>query len=327
MSQSNTTENYQNSRSPGATSKRLRTVVVLLAAYNGVDWIYEQIYSILSQNHVVTSIVINDDGSTDGTLDLLQRSFGKNGRVKLLPRSTPTRSAAQNFLFLIKNAPICEFDYVALSDQDDLWFPNKLIDAINKLEQSEADAYSSATIARWPDGSTRLISLSRPQTRSDYLFEGAGQGCTFVLTRNFFFKVREFLLKNNYYTKNLHFHDWTIYAIARSWNLKWIFDPKPSLLYRQHASNDTGARMSLQGVLKRLKLIRNGWYSNQLLLINSICHVAAPDNSYVTDFLKLLESPRTLRRTFTLFFFCVANGRRRYMDNFVLLLACIFGWI
>ena len=302
-------------------------VLVLLAAYNGAKWIQEQIESILSQNHVAASIVISDDNSTDETRTLLEHSFGDNPRITILPPSKPSGSASQNFFSLIRRIPIGNFDYVALSDQDDVWFPNKLVDAITAIENSSAVAYSSATIARWPDGSTHLITLDRPQTCSDYLFEGAGQGCTFLLSRNFYADIHEFLSKHTPLTASLHFHDWTIYALARSWGLTWQLDPTPSMTYRQHASNDTGARTSIRGILNRFASIRNGWYFTQLSLIASICHKAAPNNYTVTRLHQLLNAPRTISRTFSLIRFCLNGGRRRRTDNLILIFACTFGWI
>lgn len=302
-------------------------VLVLLAAYNGEEWICEQIASILSQSRVFTSILISDDGSTDETRSLVKNTFENDPRVTILPQSRPSGSAGQNFFSLIRNTSASNFDYVAFSDQDDVWFPNKLDRAIALLEQNDAVAGSSATLALWPNGSKRLVSLSHPQTRTDYLFEGAGQGCTFLLTRSFYNRVREFLTAHRSLTDRVHFHDWTTYALARSWGLRWIFDSRPSLLYRQHASNDTGARTSIRGVLSRLLLVRSGWYTTQLSLLTSICLEAAPNNPDVKTLHNLLSAPPSLSRKLSLIALCLNGGRRRRTDNLVLIGTCLLGWI
>ena len=71
-----------------------------------------------------------DDGSKDGTVDLLFSKFSlSTHNVKIIQNSIPTGSAANNFLQAIKmidNEIIDAHDYIALSDQDDIWLPNKL---------------------------------------------------------------------------------------------------------------------------------------------------------------------------------------------------------
>jgi rhamnosyltransferase len=314
-------------RSPGINEVSAPTILVLLAAHNGAEWICDQIQSILAQENVVTFIVINDDGSTDETRNVLQKAFAANPRVNLFPTSPAFGSAGQNFLFLIRSVSIARFDYVAFSDQDDIWFPNKLADAIALLRSNSAVATSSATLARWPNGVTKLIPLDRPATRADYLFEGAGQGCTFLLSRAFYAKIREFFSTNRELTEQIHFHDWTIYALARSWDLCWIFNPEPSMIYRQHASNDTGARRSSHGIRRRLSLVRDGWYAKQVSSIVSICYKAAPEKRLIEEFYKILNAPRSLHRNIRLFLFCLRGGRRRHTDNVVLLVACLVGWL
>lgn len=314
-------------RSPDLNEASAPTILVLLAAHNGAEWICAQIESILAQEHVVTFIVINDDGSTDGTQDVLQNACAANPRIKILPTSPAFGSAGQNFLFLIRSVPIEIFDYVAFADQDDLWFPNKLADAIALLRANSAVATSSATIASWPNGVTKLIPLDRPATRTDYFFEGAGQGCTFLLSRDFYTKIREFFLANRELTEKIHFHDWAIYALARSWDLCWIFNPEPSMIYRQHASNDTGARRSAHGIRRRLSLVRDGWYAKQVSAIVSICYKAAPERWLIKEFHKILNARRSLHRNIRLFLFCFRGGRRRHTDNVVLMVACLLGWL
>ena len=123
-------------------------------------------------------------------------------------------------------------------------------------------------------------------TASDFLFEGAGQGCTFVLTADLYERVRRFLLTGGEVTHGIHYHDWLVYALARSWGLHWCFDAQPSLRFRQHAGNDTGARGTLQGVARRLSRIRHGWYGAHAPRDRgSLQRVAAPANDTVLAWL------------------------------------------
>ena len=301
-------------------------VLVLLAAYNGSRWIAEQIQSILSQDDVGVTIVVRDDNSTDGTQSELLR-FNEDPRIILVLDDHRSGSAAQNFLTLIGTQSAEGFDFVALSDQDDVWYPDKLRKACQSLEEAGAFGYSSATLAAWEDGKSIVLKPSGAPNSSDFLLEGAGQGCTFVLSSSLYQRIRAFLLTYPDLTKSLHFHDWAIYALARSWNLLWIFDPTPSMIYRQHAGNDTGARGSFRSAMKRLKLVRNGWYQQQLRLVSALCSTAAPANKAVAAWNSALERETGLRRRIRLAQLSLRAGRRRLRDKVIVVAACLAGWI
>jgi rhamnosyltransferase len=300
-------------------------VLVLLAAYNGARWIRQQIESILLQEGVDVQIAVRDDGSTDGTREELAR-FADQPKVTFLPGSAPTGSAAGNFLALIRETSAAGADFIAFADQDDLWDRDKLARACRRLDAEDSAGYSSATQAVWEDGRQLILRPSGAPTCSDFLFEGAGQGCTFVLTAGFYGRLRH-LLSRRELTCNLHYHDWAIYALARSWGLRWSFDPEPSMHYRQHASNDTGARGTLSGISKRLQLIRRGWYRSQLLAIAELCSTAAPANATVATWRGALLQPDGWRRRWRTARFCLRGGRRRRRDNVMLVLAALAGWV
>jgi rhamnosyltransferase len=301
-------------------------ILILLAAYNGAAWICEQVESILSQEDVEVSLAIRDDGSSDGTLEKLTR-FRCDPRLQILPTADPTGSAARNFLKLIVEQPANGYDFVALSDQDDIWYPDKLARACLALGKEQAAGYSSATVARWHNGSEQLIRLSgRPRT-TDFLFEGAGQGCTFVLSSTFYERARHFIATQPHLTEDLHFHDWGIYALARAWKLPWLFDPRPSLIYRQHDRNDIGSRGSLRGARKRLALLRSGWYRAELERICVLCSAAAKEDPTISTWRSLLLQQAGWRRTVRLAWFCFRGGRRKGLDNAILTVACLAGWI
>jgi rhamnosyltransferase len=300
--------------------------LVLLAAYNGSRWIAEQIKSILAQTGVEVDVLISDDGSSDATPELL-RAIADGKPIALTSPEQPTGSAAQNFFFLIRTASADNYDFVALADQDDIWEEAKLARACSQLRDADAAAYSCAVRAFWDDGREAVLRQSAALTASDFLFEGAGQGCTFVLTSKFYSRLRALLLSNAALSRNLHFHDWTVYAVSRCWNLRWVFDQEPQVRYRQHAFNDTGARASLVGVARRLSLIRNGWYVRQLRAIAAICAAAAPTERPLETWRDLINSPPRLSRKVRLLQFCLNGGRRRRLDNIILVVAIIAGWI
>jgi rhamnosyltransferase len=300
-------------------------VLVLLAAFNGSRWISEQLQSILRQVHVDVEILVSDDGSTDDTKALAIDSG--DSRVRVTSPPIPTGSAAQNFLWLIRNTPADPYDFVALSDQDDIRHPEKLVKACTMLVEQDAAGYSCAVTAFWASGREMVLRQSSRVTESDFLFEGAGQGCTFVVTRDLYRRLRAFYVRNTAHSSQLHYHDWSIYALSRVWNYRWTFDRQPMMKYRQHDANDTGARASLSGIARRLGLIRQGWYAKQLTVIAQLCAQADSSDARISRWNTLLSLPIGLPRRFRILVFCLRGARRRWSDKAMLLVAVVAGWI
>jgi rhamnosyltransferase len=308
-----------------AGSRRNR-VLVLLAAHNGAGWIQQQLESILSQTDVDVSLIVSDDCSRDGTRSIIA-NFARNARITIISPPAATGSAARNFFFLIAARDAGGFDYVAFADQDDVWHPDKLIRACRSLKAGEFAGYSSAVTAVWPDGRERVLRQVSTASISDFLFEGAGQGCTFVLGAQFYGRVREFLRDNSNLTAGIHYHDWAIYALARVWGLSWVFDPQPTMQYRQHAGNDTGARLSFAGVKKRFSHIASGWYLGQVLAITRLCRAANSNDPVTSEWNALTAERPSCARRLAIARFCIRGGRRRTIDRALLIVASLLGWL
>ena len=169
-------------------------VLVLLASYNGENWLEEQIDSVLIQSHVDVSLLISDDSSSDQTVEIINSTYFENEKISLLKNNLGYGSAGQNFMSLFRCCDVSDYEYIALCDQDDIWYPEKLDAAIKKINSSKASAYSSSCLAFWEDGRGKEL-VQDPRLRDvDYLFEGAGQGCTFVIRADVFSRIQLFLL-------------------------------------------------------------------------------------------------------------------------------------
>jgi rhamnosyltransferase len=248
----------------------LPKVAVCLAAFNGKQHIAEQLKSLLDQVDVEVTIYVSVDLSSDNTVALV-KSFCKNDlRVVLLNENERYGSAAKNFFSLLRNSQFEAFDYVALSDQDDIWQEDKLSHAVQKIQQNKVDAYSSNVTAFWPNGKQKLINKSQTQQQFDYMFESAGPGCTFVITKRVALELQQFLITNQDKCQQVALHDWFIYAFARSKGFKWFIDSESYMLYRQHADNVVGANVGFKAKLVRWEKLREGWLIKQTLLIAGI---------------------------------------------------------
>ena len=254
-----------------------KKIAVLLASYNGVKYIKEQVDSILNQKEVDVTIFISDDLSTDGTLEYLQKIYKGLENIVYLPSGSKFGGAGKNFFRLIKDVDFSSFDFISFVDQDDIWYEGKLIRAIKTIEDKQIDAYSSNVLAFWEDGKEMIINKSSSQARYDYLFEAAGPGCTYVLKKDLAISLQNFICDNWEDVNKVELHDWFIYAFARENNYKWHIDEKLSMRYRQHTSNQVGANDGLKAKLKRLKKVFSSWYREEIIKIIKVLRL---ENKY-----------------------------------------------
>jgi|GEM_PF-1539480 len=118
------------------TNSKIPSIAVLMATYNGALYLSEQIDSILSQSLPPTIIIVSDDGSEDGTHTILEK-YAAEGHITFI-KNDIRRGVVGNFIHCITQLP-AGF-YFALSDQDDIWHPNKLeecFSALQKIEQQD----------------------------------------------------------------------------------------------------------------------------------------------------------------------------------------------
>jgi rhamnosyltransferase len=237
-------------------------VAVLLATYNGMPYLEEQFATINAQIGVDVTVIASDDMSDDGSWAWLNQRQGE--RLRVLPRSK-AGSAGKAFVRLLCDVDFAAFDYVALSDQDDLWSPRKLDRAIAQMEQSGCGGYSSNLVAFDENNRFWCVEKGGAAVRFDYLFQGASAGCSYVLTRETAMLVKEKLAPIKESLSLRMSHDWLIYAICRSHGVPWRLDSMSHILYRQHEGNAYGARSGLRGLMLRLRMARSGWYRENIL--------------------------------------------------------------
>lgn len=245
-------------------------VAVLLAAFNGMAWIEEQLDSIQAQDGVRVCIFIRIDQSTDGTEEWCNRYASTHPNVEVLHASDVACGAALNFFHLICSINVGDFDFVALSDQDDRWHTDKLSRAVTAMQSTGAVAYSSNVKAFWPSGRTKVLDKAQPRVKWDHLFEAAGPGCTYVFFQDFAALLQNHLKTVLAYLPKVSLHDWYIYAYAGTLGANWIIDPSPTLSYRQHQENAVGANVGLKSFLRRYRMIRSGWWFSQVQYIASL---------------------------------------------------------
>lgn len=227
--------------------KRAPHVQVLLATFNGERYLRQQIDSILAQTYEPLTLLIRDDGSVDGTSEIIAeyaRRFPE--RVHILPADVPTGHAKENFnrLLAASTAP-----FVAFSDQDDVWLPEKItieMTAMQRLEEQHGSDVPLLVFSDMKVVSEKLEVIADSFWKHQYLVpekvrrlerslvQNVMAGCTALLNAPLRALARDM-------PSEAHMHDWWIALLA---NLLGHWEPlyQPLVLYRQHDQNVFGAR-------------------------------------------------------------------------------------
>lgn len=110
-------------------------VSVVIPAFNQVDYLREALNSVVSQSYSNLEVLVVDDGSTDGTRELVLEFAKKDSRFIYLGQENDKTYGlgARNWGMLNATGK-----WIALLDQDDIWYPNKIEKQINFLEQNGA---------------------------------------------------------------------------------------------------------------------------------------------------------------------------------------------
>lgn len=272
-------------------------VVILLATFNGERFLGDQLDSFVSQRHANWNLIASDDGSTDGTVALLDR-FRQNVPQHVSLTSGPRAGFWRNFLSLIHHDS--PGDYFALSDQDDIWLPDKLTNAVRFLRTvSPAVPAVYFTRTQLIDGDNQMIGLSRlfsrPPCFQNALVQNIGGGNTMVLNR-----AAYKLLNAVPSDIEIVSHDWWIYQLVTGVGGVARYDPEPGVQYRQHGQNIVGSNAGIAARLVRLRAMMAGrvvsWNDINVAALRRIRDWLTPDNQAVLDtFAEARRAPSLFR--------------------------------
>lgn len=236
------------SNTAGKTSTRIS---VAMCTRNGAAFVSEQVSSILAQTFLPAEIIVSDDSSTDETVELIRalveahNSSEHNSPVTLRIIVNPVPlGVTKNFEQAI-NA--CSSAVIALSDQDDVWLPNKLEDLFEVLESSRALlVFSNAELV---DGSLRTLGetafgalqirpkeeqeLVKSDFKSVFLRRNLATGATILFRKELLDFATPFP------ASWLH-DEWL--AIVASFQDRVSKTDEVLTLYRQHETNQVGLR-------------------------------------------------------------------------------------
>ena len=275
------------------------SLAILLATYNGSAHIQEQIESIAMQQDVEISLFVSDDGSTDDTRKIVE-NFGHDHRFKRVEISEgPQTGFANNFKKLILGVDE-KFDYYAFSDQDDIWLPNRLTGAFEtlaRLRPEIAGVSCGRTEIISENGSTMGYSplFAHPPGFRNAIVQSIAGGNTMILNN-----AAMRLLKFGCARTDFLVHDWFCYLVVTGSGGVVVYDPSPTVRYRQHDHNLIGSNSSFKAKLKRIVMLFSGrfagWNSQNIAALEKLNELLTPDARQVLAEFKEARSAPLPRR-------------------------------
>ncbi|WP_245399054.1 glycosyltransferase family 2 protein [Pseudomonas syringae] len=256
-------------------------VAILMCTYNGAAYLHEQLESFRAQSFQNWTLYVSDDASTDATRSILadyQRHWGER---KMVIFDGPCQGFGKNFISLLKR-PEIQARYYAFSDQDDIWFSDKLERSVKRLEtvtEKTPGLYCSRT--RLIDANGKVIGFSplfsRPTSFRNALVQSIAGANTMLVNH----AAREglMLIPND---ATIVAHDWLTYIIVTACGGEAIYDSEPSLDYRQHSGNLIGANSSFSDRVARFRKMLSGrfaeWNDTNIQILNALSHGISKDS-------------------------------------------------
>lgn len=243
---------------------------MLLATYNGAEFLPDLLASLDGQSDQDWELVARDDGSTDATVRLLE-SWGEAnpGRLRIIKDGRGNLGPIGNFSVLLAESRADTFFFC---DQDDVWLPKKIARLRGRMEQAE-EHFGSATpllihsdlivvdqaLNKVSDSFWDYQWVAQPSAEAPWkmiAFQNVVTGCAMMGNA----ALRRMSLP---VPSAAVMHDWWL-ALVASVAGRIIEDASPSVLYRQHGTNEVGAKRQTNFAI--ITRAMSGWAEGALEL-------------------------------------------------------------
>jgi glycosyltransferase involved in cell wall biosynthesis len=216
-------------------------LTILMATYNGAEYLERQLESILNQSYPSWELIIRDDQSGDDTLQIINSYLEKDPRIKLIEYGSAHGSACRNFSALFDWAYANDKSYLLFADQDDIWLPHKLERSLAAMIKHE-NAYPAGfpllcySNLSFIDAQDQQIDTRLPlpkELKLEVLInENYAWGCTLILNRAAVQKIKHIPADSVN-------HDYYVALVVSAFGKNLLID-EDLILYRQHQKNVSG---------------------------------------------------------------------------------------
>jgi glycosyltransferase involved in cell wall biosynthesis len=272
----------------------LPRISVAMCVYNGERYLPAQLDSLLAQEDVAIEVVVVDDASTDGSLDVLRHYALRDPRIRVHanPRNLGHLRSFE------KSMALCSYELIAPCDQDDVWHPRKLARLADAIENADMAYCDSAYID--PEGRPlgRRISDDLGQMHAGrdplkYCFQNTVSGHALLVRRSVLDAALPF--------PAMLYHDWWL-AIRAAAGRGVVYVDEPLVQFRRHcdAYSPLGKKQAARcAILSASK--NRAWLEQLLYVFGKLAETRWPAHEQAREWIDALkeaadERPARLRR-------------------------------
>lgn len=259
-----------------------RHVAIVMGVQDGAATLPEQLQSFVAQDHDDWSLVVSDDGSSDASQDVVRRFAQAQEHREISLIDGPRLGFAMNFITTLARLPGPPA-FAALSDQDDVWLPERLSRGVGLLSLQPEDIpalYLGRTMIC--DARMRPLRPSphfmRPPSFGNALVQCIGGGNTMMLNRAAVDLVQRLAPQLH----GIFAHDWWLYQLITGVGGNVIYDDRPMVHYRQHNANLIGANDTAGAIMARAMRLFGGqfrtWMDANLQALEAVSDVMTDEN-------------------------------------------------
>ena len=223
-------------------------VDVLLATYNGEEYLNDFLVSLSNQKGVAINLIVSDDGSSDKTLEILRNSQKLFKNIEFF--FGPSTGPSDNFFSLLEKS---KSDFIAFADQDDVWEPFHLFNSIEFLHADLLQPQLTySALLEFQETNGELVLWPKHYSLPGFnlfIFQNFARGCTIVFNRSLLNLILE-----RFDHEFAIMHDWWFVLVAYSCG-KVHYSPRPQIQYRVHENNFVG--VTRPNLYRRFALLRN----------------------------------------------------------------------
>jgi len=265
-------------------------VSIAMITYNGEKYLAQQLESIYAQSYKNIEVIVCDDGSTDKTIDILQAY--KDSHDLKFHLNEVNLGINKNFA---KAFSLCKGDFIAPSDQDDIWAENKIETLVNEIE-GHALIYSITSAIDEEGNPLKDFAFKKDayiqgSNKLAFLFDNCVSGHTTMFIKELLPFMKEI--------PKIVYPDWWSAFVASSYSSIKFLDT-PLVSYRRHANQATHENNSSKSIFsffkvkeqKRMAYIKE--VKEQLKAFSSLSILNLQTKTYMQDLLKEFEKYDTL---------------------------------
>ncbi len=284
-------------------------VRIMMATYNGGRFLDEQILSIINQTYENWTLIVQDDGSTDSTRELLEKYSETDNRIELINSPERNHGAFYNFHSIANHEKKsgCSYDYYMFADQDDIWNIDKIEIMVSEMEKADNTMpvllYGDMCVIN-ENGDTTINSIVKEQglqykNAESLFFSHSIFGCNVIMNNKAFFSVPIIDTSNEIVA--ILSHD-NLYAKFAGILGKVSYLDKVLMTYRRHGENATSKQefgFAISRIIRRVFNLndlakdhaRNYNHSLETIrLLRENTNLSAEDNKKLNDIEEALIS-------------------------------------